>query len=77
MYNRTQLEEIAGDNVVIIQRPRKINNYIRKIKKVVCGRAHLFDDRQQPRAQCAFPWLWARALGTRLDRQVTSSMNYK
>lgn len=34
--NMTQLQEIAGDNAILVPRPRQIRKMVGKIKKVVC-----------------------------------------
>lgn len=34
--NMTQLLEIAGDNAILVPRPRQIRKMVGKIKKVVC-----------------------------------------
>ena len=34
--NTTQLQEIAGDNVIPVPKPRQIRRMVGKIKKAVC-----------------------------------------
>lgn len=36
--NMTQLEEIAGDNVIKVSKPRRIKKLVKKIKKMVCSK---------------------------------------
>ena len=48
--NASQLQEIGGDNVILIQKPKRIRGIVKKIKKAVCSklRRYLFKARVHP-----------------------------